>query len=63
MEHLAGWTYSVQPLIFSRGPGAFDEQIAYTLRAYRDTDWDVLRQEERPSYGNPSDEAATAEEA
>jgi hypothetical protein len=61
-RHLAAWSVQIQPLIFSYSPAAFDEQIAFTLRAYRDLDWASLRAEERPSYGNPSREAETAEE-
>ena len=60
--HLDGWHVEIQPLIFSRSPSAFDEQIAFTLRAYRSVDWESLQKEERPSYGNPSREAETAEE-
>jgi hypothetical protein len=62
-KHLAGWNVTLKPLIFSYSPAAFDEQIDYTLRAYRGEDWDALRKEERPSYGNdPRAEAETAEE-
>lgn len=61
-ETLAGWQMAVRPLIFSYSPAAFDEQIAYTLRAYRDGDWETLRQEQRPAYGNPAREAETATE-
>ena len=60
--YLQGWHVEIQPLIFSRSPSAFDEQIAFTLRAYRSVDWESLQKEERPSYGNPSREAETAEE-
>ncbi len=60
--HLKGWTYAVHPLIYSRNPAGLDEQIAYTLRAYRDADWKVLQGEERPSYGNPSEEAQMGRE-
>lgn len=34
-KRLAGWRVEYQPLIFSYGPSAFDEQIAFTLKAYR----------------------------
>lgn len=61
-KHLEGWQVEVQPLIFSYSPSAFDEQTAFTLRAYRGLDWEALQKEERPSYGNPSREAETAEE-
>lgn len=60
--HLQGWHVDIQPLIFSRSPSAFDEQIAFTLRAYRNVDWESLQKEERPSYGNPGREAETAQE-
>lgn len=61
--YLLGWQVDIQPLIFSHSPSAFDEQIAFTLRAYRGINWESLRKEERPSYGNPGHEAETAEEA
>ncbi|MCK6540619.1 MAG: hypothetical protein L6Q26_11245 [Anaerolineales bacterium] len=61
-SHLPGWQVDFQPLIFSYSPSAFDEQIAFTLKAYRGADWEDLRKEKRPSYGNPSREAETAEE-
>lgn len=35
---LAGWRVEVRPLIFSRSPSGFDEQVAFTLRAYRKAD-------------------------
>ena len=60
--HLEGWKYTVHPLIYSRNPAGFDEQIAYTLRAYRQSNWEILQKEERPSYGNPSVEAETGQE-
>ena len=60
--HLEGWHVDIQPLIFSRSPSAFDEQIAFTLRAYRGVNWESLQKEQRPSFGNPSREAETAEE-
>jgi hypothetical protein len=61
-SHLEGWEVEIQPLIFSYSPSAFDEQIAFTLKAYRSKKWEDLRREERPSYGNPSQEAETAKE-
>jgi hypothetical protein len=61
-KYLDGWQVELQPLIFSRSPSAFDEQIAFTLRAYRGVDWELLQEEKRPAYGNPSQEAETAEE-
>ena len=60
--YLAGWHVEIQPLIFSHSPSAFDEQIAFTLRAYRGVNWETLQKEKRPAYGNPSREAETAEE-
>ena len=60
--HLDGWHVEVQPLIFSRSPAALDEQIAFTLRAYRGVNWEMLQKEQRPSFGNPSREAETAQE-
>jgi hypothetical protein len=59
---LEGWQVAIHPLIFSYSPSAFDEQIAFTLRSYRGADWEALRQEQRPSYGNPRLEAETARE-
>ena len=61
-KHLDGWRVEYQPLIFSHSPSAFDEQIAFTLRAYRGLNWDILQKAERPSYGDPIREAETAEE-
>ena len=61
-EFLEGWQMEVQPLIFSYSPAAFDEQIAFTLKAYRGIDWERLQKEQRPSYGRPSLEAETAQE-
>jgi hypothetical protein len=60
--YLQGWRVEIQPLIFSHSPAAFDEQIAFTLRAYRGVNWEALQKEHRPSYGRPSREAETAEE-
>jgi len=61
-EHLKGWQVQIQPLIFSYSPSAFDEQTAFTLKAYRGLDWESLQREQRPSFGNPAREAETAEE-
>ena len=61
-ERLAGWRVEIRPLIFSRSPAAFDEQIAFTLNAYRDNDWELLQRENRPNYGDPRREAETAME-
>ena len=60
--YLDGWHVEIQPLIFSHSPAAFDEQTAFTLRAYRGVSWESLQKDERPSYGNPSREAETAQE-
>ena len=60
--YLDGWRVEIQPLIFSYSPSAFDEQTAFTLRAYRGVDWEALQKDKRPAYGNPSREAETAEE-
>lgn len=62
-EDLHGWRIEVRPLIYSRSPAAFDEQIAFTLRAYRGQSWNRLRRENRPVYGNPQAEAETARES
>lgn len=59
---LEGWHVEIRPLIYSRSPAGFDEQTAYTLRAYRNADWEKLRVEQRPRYGDPTREAETAEE-
>lgn len=61
-SQLDGWRVEIQPLIFSHSPAAFDEQIAFTLRAYRGLSWEALQKEKRPSYGNPGREAETARE-
>lgn len=44
---LDGWRVEFQPLIFSFSPAAFDEQIAFTLKAYRGVDWERLQKEQR----------------
>lgn len=62
-EYLAGWEYKIHPLIFSYNPAALDEQIAYTLHAYRETDWEQLQKDKRPAYGNPREEAESASES
>lgn len=56
-RHLPGWRVELRPMIFSFNPAAFDEQIAYTLAAYQGHDWEMLKKEKRPAYGNPSREA------
>mgnify|MGYP003436684580 CR=1 FL=1 len=63
LAELADWQVNIHPLIFSYNPAAFDEQIAFTLKSYRNADWETLQQDKRPSYGNPRQEAETAEEA
>jgi hypothetical protein len=60
---LPGWEIALRPLIFSYSPSAFDEQIAFTLKAYRGIGWDKLRREIRPSYGDPSHEVEVAAES
>ncbi len=60
---LEGWDVQIHPLIYSRSPSAFDEQIAYTLRAYHNQNWDQLQLEQRPHFGDPQLEAQTAEES
>lgn len=59
---LEGWRIEVRPLIYARNPAGFDEQTAYTLKAYRQADWEQLRLEKRPRYGDPGKEAETAQE-
>jgi hypothetical protein len=61
-RHLAGWRVEYRPMIFSSSPSAFDEQVAFTLKAYRDVNWESLQKEKRPAYGNAAREAETAEE-
>ena len=61
-EGLPGWQIDVHPLIFSHSPAGFDEQIAFTLRAYRHVNWETLQRQHRPRYGDPAREAETAEE-
>jgi hypothetical protein len=59
---LDGWRMEWRPLIFSFSPAAFDEQIAFTLRAYRGLEWESVRRDQRPEYGDPNREAQTAQE-
>lgn len=61
-DRLPGWSVDFHPLIFSYSPAAFDEQIAFTLKAYRDQNWEELQKEGRPAYGDPRKEAETATE-
>lgn len=59
---LRGWRVEHRPLIYSFNPAAFDEQIAYTLKSYRSTNWEKLQLERRPSYTNTGQEANSGEE-
>lgn len=59
---LLGWRVELHPLIFSHSPAAFGEQVTFTLRTYRGQDWERLRRERRPRYGDPMREAETASE-
>lgn len=61
-DHLPGWEIDMHPMIFSYSPAALDEQIAFTLNAYRDQDWEKLQKEDRPKFGDPRKEAETAAE-
>ncbi len=61
-RHLQDWQVQVQPLIFFHSPSALDEQTAFILNSYRDEDRKKLREEKRPSQGNPAGEAGTARE-
>ena len=60
--YLEGWHYTLHPLIYSYDPAAFDAQTAYTLKAYRNTDWEQLQNDKRPAYGDLREEAETAQE-
>ncbi len=60
--HLEGWQLTCHPLIFSYGLSAFDEGIAFTLKVYRGKNWETIRRDESPAYGDPSLEAETAQE-
>ena len=60
--YLDGWHVEVQPLIYSHSPAAFDAQTAFTLRAYRGMDCEILQKEQHPTYGNSNREAETAQE-
>jgi hypothetical protein len=61
-QHLADWQVAVHPLIFARSPAGFDEQTAFTLRAYRGLDWEVLQRDLQPHSGDPGPEAETPAE-
>jgi hypothetical protein len=52
-KHLACWRVKTHPLIFSLNPAAFDEQIACTLRNYRDQDWTALKLRNAPQTTTP----------
>jgi len=60
-KHLDGWQVDYRPLVYSFSPSAFDAQIGFTLKNYRETDWTELRNRDRPNYGerNLSEEAET----
>lgn len=45
VPHLEGWEVEIHPLIYSQSPSGFDDQIAFTLRAYRGLNWEWLRHE------------------
>jgi hypothetical protein len=47
-KYLDGWHVEIQPMIFAHSPSAFDEQIAFTLRAYRGVEWERLQRREAP---------------
>ena len=49
-RHMEDWRVEYRPMVFSFSPSAFDAQIGYTLKKYRESDWQNLRLEERPSY-------------
>lgn len=59
---LRDWDVDIRPLVFSYSPAAFDEQAAFTLREYRQVDWEALQRDRRPSYGNSAREAEIAAE-
>ena len=61
-RRLEGWQAAVHPLIFARSPAGFDEQTAFTLRAYRGLDWETLQRELPPPSSDPGREADTAAE-
>ena len=62
-DQLEGWEVKIHPLIYSDSPAGFDEQTAFTLRAYRGIQWERLRHEQRPKYGDPNLEAETGLES
>jgi len=61
-RRLDGWHIEYRPMIFSSSPAAFDEQVAFTLKAYRGLNWELLQKEKRPRYGDPGRESEPAEE-
>jgi len=64
-QYLIGWKVDYRPMVFSFSPSAFDDQIAYTLKAYSNTDWDEIRQESQHDSADRDlqAEAATALES
>jgi len=64
-KYLVGWKVDYRPMVFSFSPSAFDAQIGYTLKAYGESDWEEIRNEERPDYEgrNIQQEAETAQES
>ena len=61
-RRLDGWHVEYRPMIFSSSPAAFDEQVAFTLKAYRGLNWEILQKEKRPRYRDPGREVETADE-
>ena len=61
-RRLDGWHVEYRPMIFSSSPAAFDEQVAFTLKAYRGLNWEILQKEKRPRYRDPGREVESAEE-
>jgi|HubBroStandDraft_6_1064221.scaffolds.fasta_scaffold305515_2 hypothetical protein len=61
-KHLTGCRVEAHPLIFSHSPATLDEQIAQTLRNYRDQDWTALQSEKRSTCDKPMREAETGVE-
>ena len=60
-RRLDGWQVAVHPLVFARSPAGFDEQTAFTLRAYRGLDWETL-QRARPSQLDDATAHSAAED-
>jgi hypothetical protein len=58
-KHLAGWRVEIHPLVFSHSPAGFEDQINFTLRAYRGLDWELLQRETMPeASGGPGEGGA-----